>query len=388
MKKKFLTISLVSLFSVALLAGCGTSGAGEGETIKVGGNFELTGGVATFGQSSVNAINLAFEQKNAQGGVLGKQLEFITADNKSEAGESTAAATKLITQDKVVAVLGAVASSNTLAAVPVATDNQVPMISPTSTNTKVTVDESGNKRDWVFRACFIDPFQGEVAANFALDTLNVKTASILIDQKSDYSKGLADAFEKSFTAGGGKVISKEQYVAGSDKDFRATLTRINADNPEVVFVPGYYQEVGLIVKQGRELGMTQPFLGGDGWDSPKLVEIAGAEALNNTYFVNHVATDDPALADFSKAYEEKYGAKPDALAALGYDAANMLIKAFEDAGSTEPAKVRDALENMKGFQGVSGQIDVDPATHNPIKSAVVIEMKDGKQTFMTKVDPK
>jgi len=199
---------------------------------------------------------------------------------------------------------------------------------------------------------------------------------------------LAEAFEKSFTAGGGKVISTESYVAGSDKDFRATLTRIDADNPEVVFVPGYYQEVGLIVKQAREKGMTQPFLGGDGWDSPKLVEIAGAENLNNTYFVNHVATDDPGLAEFSKAYEEKYGAKPDALAALGYDSANMLIKAFEDAGSTEPAKVRDALENMKGFQGVSGQIDVDPDTHNPIKSAVVIEMKDGKQVFKAKVDPK
>jgi len=218
--------------------------------------------------------------------------------------------------------------------------------------------------------------------------LGAKTASILIDQKSDYSKGLAEAFEASFTKGGGTILGSEQYVAGSDKDFRPTLTRINGDKPDVVFIPGYYQEVGLIVKQGRDLGMTQPFLGGDGWDSPKLVEIAGAEALNNTFFVNHVATDDPGLADFSKAYKEKYGAQPDALAALGYDSANMLIKAFEDAGSTEPAKVRDALENMKGFQGVSGQIDVDPATHNPIKSAVIIEMKDGKQTFMTKIDPK
>lgn len=388
--RKILTLGVVSLLSVALVVGCGTQGGGAagGGTIKVGGNFEMTGGAATFGQSSVNGIKLAFEQQNAKGGVLGKQLELIVADNKSDAGESTSAATKLVTQDKVVAILGSVASSDTLGAVPVATDNKVPLLTPTSTNTKVTVDDkTGQVRPWIFRACFIDPFQGEVAANFSLDTLKAKTAAIYIDQKSDYSKGLAQSFEENFTKGGGQVVIKEQYVQG-DKDFRPTLTNIKAKNPDILFIPGYYAEVGLIVKQAREKDMKMPIVGGDGWDSSELVNIAGAANLNNTYFVNHVATDDPAVAQFAKDYKAKFGAEPDALAALAYDSANMLIKAFQDANGTENEKVRLALENMKGFQGLSGTIAIDPKTHNPIKSAVIIEIKDGKNTFKTKVNPK
>jgi len=386
MKRKLtLLLAVVFVLSLTILPACSSSSGGN---IKVGANFELTGGVASFGQSSVNAIKLAFEEVNQKGGVLGKQLELVTADNKSDASESTLAITKLITQDKVVAVLGPVTSTNTLAAVPVAQDNKVPVISPTATNPKVTVDEkTGKVNDYIFRACFIDPFQGTVMANFASNDLKAKTAAIYIDNASDYAKGLAQFFEESFVKNGGTIVAKEAYVA-KDTDFKATLTRIKSANPDVIFVPGYYEEVGKIVKQGRELGINVPFLGGDGWDAPQIVDIAGASNLNNTFFSNHYSPDDTSaeVQNFVKAYKAKYNATPDALAALGYDAALILIDAMKRANSTDPQKIRDAIEQTKGLQVVSGQINFDQ-NHNPIKSAVIIEFKDGKQTFRTKVNP-
>lgn len=331
---------------------------------------------------------MAFEQQNAKGGVLsGKKLEYVSADNKSDAGESTVAATKLATQDKVVAILGPMTSGDTLAAAQVVSDSKVPLITPTGTSDKVTI-ENGQVKPWIFRACFIDPFQGQVAANFTSDNLKLKKAALFIDQKGDYSKGLATSFEENLKKAGGEIVAKEQYVAGSDKDFRATLTRIKAANPEVVFVPGYYQEVGLILKQAREMGMNQVFLGGDGWGSPQLVDVAGKAALENTYYVNHGAIDDPGMAQFFKDFKAKYQSDPDTFAALGYDAANMLIKAIETAGSTDSEKLRTALETTKGFQGVSGVLTVDPKTHNPVKSAAILQFKDGKAVFMTKVNPK
>ena len=393
--KKVFSIGLAALLSISLVAGCGTaksSGTNESADssapIKVGANLELTGGTAMFGQAAQNAINLAFDQQNAKGGVLGRKLQLIAADNKSDAGESTAAVTKLVTQDKVVAVIGSMTSSVTLAAIPVVTDNKIPMISPSGTNSKLTVDPATNQvRPWIFRACFIDPFQGQVAANFALNNLKAKSAAVIIDQKSDYSKGLADSFIANFEKGNGKITGKEQYVAGSDKDFRPILTRIKAENPGMVWVPGYYQEVGLIVKQARELGMNMPFMGGDGWDDPQLFNIGTPSALNNTYYVDHVATDDPGMATFVKDYQAKFKSEPNAMAALGYDAANMLIQAIKDANSADPAKIRDALENMKGFKGVGGDITIDPKTHNPQKSAVIKENKDGKSIFLTRIAP-
>ncbi|MDR3600192.1 MAG: ABC transporter substrate-binding protein [Desulfosporosinus sp.] len=389
---KGFSIGMIALLSISLVAGCGTtpkSGASDASTpIKVGGNLELSGGTAMFGQAAKNAITLAFDQQNAKGGVLGRQLELVAADNKSDAGESTAAVTKLVTQDKVVAVIGSMTSSVTLAAVPVVTDNKIPMISPSGTNAKLTVDPAtGQVRPWIFRACFIDPFQGQVGANFALTNLKAKTAAVIIDQKSDYSKGLADAFVTNFKKGNGQITGTEQYVAGSDKDFRSILTRIKAENPDMVWLPGYYQEVGLIVKQARELGMMMPFMGGDGWDDPQLFNIAGNDVLNNTFYVDHVATDDPALATFVSDYKAKFNSVPNAMGALGYDAANMLIKAIDDAKSTDPEKLRTALENMKGFKGVGGDITIDPKTHNPQKSAVIIANKNGKPTFVTRVAP-
>ena len=390
---KGLSLGIVALLSLSLAAGCGTTAApktaaSDTSPIKVGGNLELTGSTAMFGQAAQNAINLAFAQQNAKGGVLGRQLTLVAADNKSDAGESTAAVTKLVTQDKVVAVIGSMTSSVTLAAIPVVTDNKIPMISPSGTNSKLTVDPAtGAVRPWIFRACFIDPFQGQVGANFVLTNLKAKTAAVIIDQKSDYSKGLAESFVTNFKKGNGTITGTEQYVGGSDKDFRSILTNIKAENPDMVWVPGYYQEVGLIVKQARELGMNMPFMGGDGWDDPQLFNIGGAAALNNTYYVDHVATDDPALATFVSDYKAKFNAVPNAMGALGYDAANLLIKAIDDAKSTDPEKIRTALENMKGFKGVGGDITIDPKTHNPMKSAVIKENKAGKSVFLTRIAP-
>ena len=388
--RKVFAMASVALLSLSLVTGCGTTASPKAtsEVIKVGGDLELSGGTAMFGQAAEKAIKLAFEQQNAKGGVLGgKKLQYVSADNKSDAGESTASATKLASQDKVVAILGPMTSGATLAAAQVVTDSKIPLISPTGTADKVTV-ENGQVKPWIFRACFIDPFQGQVAANFASDNLRLKKAALYIDQKGDYSKGLATAFEENFKKSGGEIVAKEQYVAGSDKDFRATLTRIKAANPEVVFVPGYYQEVGLIVKQARDMQMKQVFLGGDGWGSPQLVDVAGKVPLENTYYVNHGAMDDPGMVQFTKDFKAKYNEAPDTFAALGYDAANMLIKAIESAGSTDGEKLRSALENTKGFQGVSGMLTVDPKTHNPVKSAAILQFKDGKSVFMTKINPK
>ena len=377
----------VAVIMLGLVSGCGSTASPKAaDELKIGGLLELTGGVATYGQSVKNAIDLAFEDQNKNGGVLSKQLKFVTADNKSEAGESTAAITKLITQDKVIAVIGAVTSSNTKAAVPVSADNKIPLITPTATNATVTVNSDGSLNKWVFRSCFLDPFQGKVAADFVTHTLNLKKAAIFIDQSDDYSKGLAAEFKKVMEISGGTITDTENYVA-KDKDFKSTLTRIRASNPEIIFVPGYYNEVGLIVKQARELGIKVPIIGGDGWDSAKLAELAGANNLNDTYFVNHMWADDPATKPFADAYKAKYNAEPDALAALGYDAAKMLIAAIKTAGSTEPEKIRVALEGTKDFQGVTGVITVDPKTHNPVKSAVIIKMVDGKKTLNAHVNP-
>ena len=384
--KSKLCVLTMSLGMAVLLAGCGGAAKPDAKDIKIGANLELTGGIATFGQSTANGIKMAIKEINASGGVLGKQLNLIIADNKSEPSESTNAITKLITQDKVVTVLGAVASSNTLAASQVAHDSKVPFISTTSTNPKVTVD-GGKVREYAFRACFIDPFQGTVMANFASKSLQAKTAAVYIDNSSDYSKGLAQFFEESFVKNGGKIVAKEAFLQ-KDQDFKATLTKIKATNPEVIFIPGYYEEVGKIVKQARELGITQPLLGGDGWDSPKLVEIAGAAALEKGYFSNHYSPEDkdPRVVKFVEAYKKEYGQVPDAMAALGYDATLMAVDAIKRANSTEPSKIKDAIAQTKNLQVVTGSISLD-ANHDPVKSAVVIEMKQGKQVFREKINP-
>lgn len=377
---------IVAVFFAAVVAGCG--GQQAGSQIKLGANLEMTGGNATFGQSAANGTKLAIKEVNAKGGVLGKQLTLVVADNKSETAEAANAMQKLITQDKVVAVIAPIASSSVIAGAQVNTDSKVPAISPTASNPKVTVDpNTGKVREYLFRAAFIDPFQGAVMANFATKTLHAKTAALYIDNSSDYAKGLGQFFKETFVKNGGKIVAEEAYLA-KDTDFKATLTKIKGQNPDVIFAPGYYQEVGMIVKQGRELGLNVPFLGGDGWDSAKLPDIAGAQALNNTFFSNHYSPDDnsPAVKTFVEAYKKEYGQTPDAFAALAYDATIMVIEAMKRAGSAEPVKIKDELAKTKDFAAVSGMITLN-ATHDPIKSAAIIEMKDGKQTFREKVNP-
>jgi len=311
---------------------------------------------------------------------------LVTADNKSEPSEATNAITKLITQDKVVMVLGPIASSNVLATLQVGQDNKVPVLTATGTNSKITVD-NGKVKPYAFRACFIDPFQGSVMANFATKTLKAKTAVIYIDSSSDYSKGLAESFEAQFVKNGGVIVAKEAFLQ-KDQDFKATLTKIKGMNADTIFIPAYYEEVGKISKQAREIGITTPLIGTDGFDDPKVVDIAGAEALNNTFFSNHYSAQDtdPRIQKFVAAYKAEYGQEPSALAALGYDSALMAIDAIKRANSADPVKLRDALEQTKNLQVVTGVITLD-GDHNPIKSAVVIEMKDGKQVFKEKINP-
>lgn len=382
---KVVAVGLVALFMTGMLAGCGGSSSKD---VKIGILNEMTGGNATMGTSAANGAKMAIKEANAKGGVLGKQIQGVVADNKSEPSESANAMTKLVSQDKVVAVTGVFSSSDAIAAASVAEATKVPFIAVGATNPKVTLDEKTNKvKDYTFRVCFIDPFQGTVGANFVLNTLKLKQAVMLVDNSSDYSKGLASFFKESFVKGGGTVLGEEAYLQ-KDQDFKTILTKVKALNPEVIYVPGYYEEVGKIVKQARELGITVPIVGGDGWDSPKLVEVGTAAALNNTYFTNHYSVDDTSTASqaFVEAYKKEYGQAPDALAVLGYDAANVLIDAIQRANSTEPSKIREALAATKDYPAVTGPTTLND-THDAVKNVVIIEMKDGKQMFKETVKP-
>ena len=389
MKKRWTILGGLAIAMSIALTGCGgekAKPAAQTNEIRIGGNVEMTGGVANYGNQALSGMKLAFKQVNAAGGVLGKKINLILADNKSEPAEAANATTKLITQDKVTLVMGPIVSSNVLATVKIAEDNKVVVMTPTGTNEKITVD-NGKVRPFAFRACFIDPFQGRVMANYATKSLKSKTAVIYIDSSSDYSKGVAAAFEETFVKNGGKIVGKEAFLQ-KDQDFKATLTKIKAMNADIVFIPAYYEEVGKIVKQARELGITQPLLGTDGWDNPKVVEIAGAAALNNTFFSNHYSSQDsdPNVRKFIEAYKAEYKEEPSSMAALGYDAAMIVIDAIKRANTTDAAKVKEALEQTKNLQVSTGIVTMD-SNHNPIKSAVVIEMKDGKQTFKEKINP-
>ena len=389
MNKKSLilfAVLMLTLMTGSLLAGCGKSA--DVNSIKIGLLNEMTGGNATFGTSSANGAKMAFKEINAKGGVLGKQILAVIADNKSEPSESANAMTKLATQDGVLAVTGVFASSNAIAASSVAEATKTPFLAVGATNPKVTVDDKTKKvKDYTFRVCFIDPFQGTVGANFVLNTLKVKKAVILVDNSSDYSKGLSAFFREAFTKGGGSILTEEAYLQ-KDQDFKAVLTKVKALNAEVIYVPGYYEEVGKIVKQAREMGITAPIVGGDGWDSPKLVELGGAPALNNTYFTNHYSVEDssPASKAFVDAYKKEYGQNPDALAVLGYDAAKLLVDAITRANSTDKSKIQAALSATKAYPAITGATTLN-STHDAVKSAVIIEMKDGKQIFKSTVKP-
>jgi len=371
-------MTFIATLIAALLAG-GASGMAQ-DQIKVGEFASMSGGSASFGQSSHNGTALAVQEINDAGGVLGKKIDLVTEDDRSMSGEPSTIVHKLISQDQVIAVLGEVASSKSLEAAPICQENHIPMISPASTNAKVT-----QVGDYIFRVCFIDPFQGKVMAKFALSKGWTKVA-LLTDVREDYSVGLADAFQAAFTAGGGTIVKDQEYSTG-DKDFRAQLTSIKATHPDAIFIPGYYGEVALIARQARQFGIKAPLLGGDGWVGESLLKVAG-HALDGSFFSNHYSQDDPSpvIQDFVKKYQAAYGTKPDAMAALGYDSAKILAGAITRAGTTDEPKLRDAIAATKDFKGVTGDITLD-ADRNAEKAAVIMTIANGGFQFVERVAP-
>lgn len=404
MRNNFKTyMVLISALLSLLLFSC----AKKEDVIVLGEFGSLTGVTATFGKSSQKGIQLAVDEINNAGGIEGKLVTIVVEDDQSKPEEAATAVKKLVNQDKVLLVLGEVASSRSLAGAPICQEAGVPMITPSSTNPKVT-----QVGDFIFRVCFIDPFQGEVMAKFARNTLKTGKAAILKDIKNDYSVGLAQFFTETFTNLGGEIISEESYSEG-DIEFRAQLTSIKAKNPDVIFIPGYYTEVGLIARQARDLGITVPLIGGDGWDSPRLVEIGG-KALENTYYSNHYTPEDPRpeIQRFIADYKARYNEIPDAMAPLGYDAARIAFDAIKTSGILQEEKIKDAYqENPKAkslmdaintlknrqmirdaiaqttdFPGVTGVITIDE-NRNAKKSAVVLKIEEGKVKFVETINP-
>ncbi|MFZ5647927.1 MAG: ABC transporter substrate-binding protein [Bacillota bacterium] len=386
-KAKWFTVLMVVLLSMALIVtGCGggkdekKAGGADDKVIKVGIIAPLTGDVKTFGESTINGAKMAIEKF---GGKVGDyKIEIVTADDRNDATEAVNVATKLISQDKVNVIVGSVTSKTTIPISKMANENKVIMVTGTATNEKVTV-EDGKRKEYIFRACFIDPFQGKVAAKFALDNLKKKTAAVLYDQGNDYTIGLANNFKQSFTAGGGQITDFLAY-SQTDVDFSAVLTNIAKKNPDILYLPDYYQKVSLIGKQAREKGIKAVFLGGDGWDSKDL----DYKTMEGSYFTNHYSADDPspAVKEFVSAYKAKYGSTPDALAALAYDAASLLMNAIKTANTKDPVKIKEAMQNTKDYQVVSGKITFDK-DGNPIKPATILQVKDGKQAFSAVVAP-
>ncbi len=385
-KKARLTALIVGgLMACGIFAGCGSDqAASSGDEIVVGSNFELTGNHAQYGSNANNGFKLAIKEINEKGGINGKKVKIVEADAKSETAESVNAATKLISDDKVKAIIGPAVTANVIAESDVAAQNKISVIAPAATNPDVTV-ENGEVKPYIFRSCFIDPQQGTVMAEFASKDLNAKTAVLYLDSSSDYSKSLGKVFKEKFEAAGGKVVMEEAFLA-KDQDFKATLTKIQTANADVIFVPAYYEEVGKIVKQARELGITAAMLGTDGWDDPKVIDIAGKDALNNTYFCTHYFEKDDEVQPFIEAYNKEYGTAPNVFAALGYDAGKMLIDAI-NRGGEDGEKIRESIENIKDLQVGTGKMTMDPKTHNPIKGVVVIETKDGMRDMRAKIAP-
>src|SRR5215213_9922833 len=386
MKRTLITLGLATLLLTAFACERrevgGTGGTTDsGGTIRVGVYGDLSGQTSSFGESTRDGVKMAVDEINAAGGINGRKIEVLVEDDQGQPQQASTVVTKLINQDKVVAIIGEVASTNSLAAAPKAQEAKVPMITPSSTNPKVT-----QVGDYIFRVCFTDDFQGAVAAKFAANTLKAKKAAVLGDFNSDYSKGMTQYFVQEFTGSGGQIVTQQSYTQ-TDADFKGQLTNIRAAAPDVIFVPGYYGQVGVIAKQAKELGITAPLLGGDGWDSPKLFELGGV-SLDGAYMVNHYSTDDPspAVQKFVSAYKAKYGAVPDAIAALGYDAMNVLADSIKRAGTTESAKLRDAIAQTKGFAGVTGSITLN-ASRDAVKPAVVFELRDKKLNYKETIQP-
>lgn len=377
--KKVMSVLLASAVMLGALTGCGgdKKEAAKSDTIKVGVFLPLTGDNAAGGELELRGVKLA---NKLHPEVLGKKVELVVADNKSDKAEAASVAARLIEKDKVVTVIGTYGSSLAMAAGNIVKEAKVPAIGTSCTNPQVTANN-----DYYFRACFIDPFQGQVMATFASNTLKVKNVAILLDSSSDYSKGLAQVFQETLEKAGGKIVTKEAFLS-KDLDFKASLTKIKATNPEAVYVPGYYEEVSKIIKQAREIGLDVPMMGCDGWESPKLAEIAGKDALNNCYYVSAFSAQDtdPSVQAFIKAYKEKYQKDPDIFAMQGYNAGLVVVDSIKRAGSTDGTAIAKAMEATKDLPVASGKLTYD-ANHNPIISALIISLDGGVPSLKEKI---
>ena len=381
---KRILVALLLLTALILTFACerrGGGGTNDSGPIVIGYYGDLSGRTSNFGQSTKEGVLMAADEINKAGGINGRQVQILSEDDEGRAEKAATVVTKLIDQDKVVALVGEVASGNTLAAAPKAQSSKIPMISPSSTNPTVT--EVG---DYIFRVCFIDPFQGEVMAKFAANSLKAKTAAIMLDFNAPYSRGLAEFFTASFTKLGGKIVNEQSYTQG-DRDYKGQLTAIRSFNPDVIYIPGYYGEVGVIAKQSQQLGIKVPLLGGDGWDAVQLWELGG-DSLNNSYISNHYSVDDPKpeIQKFVADYNGRYSKRPDALAALGYDAMRVLADAIKRSGTTDGPKLRDAIAQTQNFPGVTGIITID-AHRNAVKSAVVLKLQNQKYLYQETIYP-
>jgi branched-chain amino acid transport system substrate-binding protein len=379
MKKICVSLLLISFLLCSCVKKNGTVEQNNaGNTIKIGVFADLTGQTSAFGQSTRNGIQLAVDELNEAGGVGGKKLEVLIEDDQGRPEQAKTVVSKLVNQDKVQVILGEATSTNSLAAAPVAQEAKIPMISHGSTNEGVT--QVGN---YIFRICFIDSFQGAVMAKFAANNLKAKTAAIMGDVNSTYSKGLTEVFEREFTQLGGKIVSKQSYTQ-NDPDFKGQLTTIRAAAPDIIYIPGYYGQVGIIAKQARELGMNMPLLGGDGWDAPEIWKLGG-EGLKNTFISNHYASDNPApeVQNFVKSYQAKFGAAPDSMAVLAFDAVKVLADAIKRAGGTDSEKLREAIAQTKDFPAVTGKISINEK-RDAVKLAVVLELDPSKGAYTYK----
>jgi len=367
MKRTLLSLGLVA--SVLFAFACQTGGGGD--KVRIGVFMSMTGDTANFGISSTNGIKMAADEVNAAGGINGKQIELLVQDDRSDASEAATIVTKFVTQDQVHAILGEVASSRSIAAAPIAQNAKVPMLTPSSTNPEVT-----KKGNFIFRSCFIDPVQGAAIAQFGAKSLNAKRGALMVDRKNDYSTGLQKVINEVFTRLGGQIVVTQSYQAG-DQDFNAQITSIKGANPDIIFLPGYYGDVGLFAKQARDKGITVPIVGGDGWDSPSLYQIGGA-ALNGCYFSNHYSPDDadPNVQKFVNDYKARYGTVPDALAATAYDAARIMFDAIKRANSLDGTAIREALAATKEFPGVTGKVTFNE-NRDAVKPIVMIKIQEG-----------
>ena len=380
--RRNLSLLALAVLLAGLFPSCKSPPAKE---IKIGLITPLSGDVKTFGESVKNAFEIAVEEANAKGGVAGLTIATVIVDDKNDPTEASNAANLLINQHQVKAIVGSVTSKTTIPVSDLAQSSRIPTITGTATNPKVTVAD-GKRKDYMFRACYTDSFQGTVMAKFARESLRAGKAAVLYDASNDYSKGIAEVFRDAFRRMEGNVTAYESY-GKDDVDFSALLTKVKATKPDVLFLPDYYNKVGLIAKQAKESGLKATLIGPDGWDSPELVKVAG-DAIEGGYFSNHYSPEDtrPEVVNWVKKYKEKFRQTPDALGTLAYDATNMLLEAIRKANSADPGKIRDALASLSGFEGVTGKFTMDEHG-DPIKSAVIIQIKDGKQKFLQVVNP-